>query len=939
MLNLGNINITSVASDGYGQHLVGISNGAVKHYLYGNDGTLIYNTLSVSGGEYPVVTSYSGKVRVTMKIGNEIKIYQSINGGSTWPTIYTFPYQGVPIYNIDAYSDLNGTHIVWEDNAANDPYIGTEIYYVRYSDQASQFVNFKNVTDLPSPATGIETKVTASANQAHVVFRSSSFNRALGSRDLNISTGIWDASCAQLIGNSPIFGWRSTATIGDTIYAVGFCDVFITQFMFTRRHIDATEWQEAEVIGSSGSAGPSPDNGVIKRMVQQNGKLYVINQEYSPGITYRSYTPSTGWSAYEVVEAITGDQLDNSLRISVGQNGVYCFWAGSYPSFHQHMRRKPFIMTTAFNERTFLTGNSWLSGTALGIPSNITVDARSGSVTNIMANSIFNYQGVFNVNSGSTLKLYEGTTWNMGSAKSLTVNGSLIVQGTSVSPATIASANRNRGSWERINLYGGPNTIQYCTVKFGNYGIYINNSSTNTISNCTFDSCLNAGLYSISSNRVKGALTVNNSTFLRNASRGIGIINGRADLNNISLTLNVHGVMAYNALVYLDGSSVNANSYYGAYVLGSTSSLYFCADDLLKGYNSFMNNGNTELRVESSGWAWLGAYDPKYQTQFGGDNYIRNDATWSGALINNSGRACIPAQRNCWTTNSSTGILGCVDTSYSFNCETLQLLSEQSSAELDLSQMISELTKSVEDNLPDAENSLRHLASFVGPGGYYERTFSLTWEKFLQNIGTSMIATKEVKSLALAYYIHSYLNNQKYEDVLSQAKEILSANTDDDLWLSCQSARISALVNLGRANEAQLVLTTIKDRLIEINPEILSIMQSITGDGIKSQMKLGQVGEIPVSYLLFQNYPNPFNPTTVINYQLPADNYVTIKVYNILGEEIATLVDGMQDAGYKSVTFDGLNFSSGIYFVRMNAGPSSSSGQAFSDVKKIVLTK
>lgn len=89
---------------------------------------------------------------------------------------------------------------------------------------------------------------------------------------------------------------------------------------------------------------------------------------------------------------------------------------------------------------------------------------------------------------------------------------------------------------------------------------------------------------------------------------------------------------------------------------------------------------------------------------------------------------------------------------------------------------------------------------------------------------------------------------------------------------------------------------------------------------------------IPTEYKLGQNTPNPFNPSTIVNYQLPADNYVTIKVYNILGEEVATLVDGFENAGYKSVTFNGSNLSSGIYFVRMNSG-------SYSDIKKIVLAK
>jgi hypothetical protein len=120
--------------------------------------------------------------------------------------------------------------------------------------------------------------------------------------------------------------------------------------------------------------------------------------------------------------------------------------------------------------------------------------------------------------------------------------------------------------------------------------------------------------------------------------------------------------------------------------------------------------------------------------------------------------------------------------------------------------------------------------------------------------------------------------------------------------------------------------------------DIIIIAQAIDPCGdieYKSGIQEGieeQLSQLPEDYKLEQNTPNPFNPSTIINYQLPIDNYVTIKVYNILGEEIATLIDDMQDAGYKSVMFDGSNFSSGIYFVRMNSG-------SYNDVKKIVLAK
>jgi hypothetical protein len=105
----------------------------------------------------------------------------------------------------------------------------------------------------------------------------------------------------------------------------------------------------------------------------------------------------------------------------------------------------------------------------------------------------------------------------------------------------------------------------------------------------------------------------------------------------------------------------------------------------------------------------------------------------------------------------------------------------------------------------------------------------------------------------------------------------------------------------------------------------------------------------PIKYSLGQNNPNPFNPSTVIEYSLPEVAYVILKVYNILGEEVSTLVDEMQEAGYKAVRFDASALPSGVYFYRLSVSPSatrdlvpiSRDGQAgrFTNVKKMVITK
>ncbi len=76
----------------------------------------------------------------------------------------------------------------------------------------------------------------------------------------------------------------------------------------------------------------------------------------------------------------------------------------------------------------------------------------------------------------------------------------------------------------------------------------------------------------------------------------------------------------------------------------------------------------------------------------------------------------------------------------------------------------------------------------------------------------------------------------------------------------------------------------------------------------------------PTSFGLNQNYPNPFNPSTAIRYALPQRSYVTLTVFNTLGQRVATLVNGEVEAGYHEVKFDASGIASGVYFYRIQAG-------------------
>ena len=80
-------------------------------------------------------------------------------------------------------------------------------------------------------------------------------------------------------------------------------------------------------------------------------------------------------------------------------------------------------------------------------------------------------------------------------------------------------------------------------------------------------------------------------------------------------------------------------------------------------------------------------------------------------------------------------------------------------------------------------------------------------------------------------------------------------------------------------------------------------------------------GRVPRTMALWQNYPNPFNPGTTIGFVVPRAGFVTLKAYNVLGEEVATLVAKDHAAGEFAVTWDATGLPSGVYFYRLTAGP------------------
>jgi len=115
--------------------------------------------------------------------------------------------------------------------------------------------------------------------------------------------------------------------------------------------------------------------------------------------------------------------------------------------------------------------------------------------------------------------------------------------------------------------------------------------------------------------------------------------------------------------------------------------------------------------------------------------------------------------------------------------------------------------------------------------------------------------------------------------------------------------------------------------MFQYNEKHNGVFDEPTLVGVKNQQS-----NVITDYKLFQNYPNPFNPATNINYEIKRKGYVSIKVYDVKGNEIATLLNKKQNPGIYSLKFDGKNLSSGIYFYQLTA-------DGFTDTKIMILLK
>ena len=575
-----------------------------------------------------------------------------------------------------------------------------------------------------------------------------------------------------------------------------------------------------------------------------------------------------------------------------------------------------------------------------------------------------NVLGTINVASSKTLTIEPGTTLKFASGTSLNVIGSLSATGTSSNKIAFTRSG-STGTWGGIIFDGAgasnsilDNTeINYASdVRFLNgadaiiqnslldhctQGVYIYNSSPQIINNQILEPVQN-GIYGDASGKIplvkdnKITKTSSNSTY--HNYQGIWFVNH-------SIPYIAHNIVKgfYNGNYFGGGASALFYDY---------SSTYFYPNNCIKDCYIGLNTGWGSTTVAGSGTVGAhnsicdhSSYDVYvYQSSnvYGRLNYWGGGAAYQYVDGTSNLTSDQYLTQDPWAGLASIAQEEPVELTTSTN--NLTSLEKENTAPLKiyaiedlaspekLDEAIEYYKKLVDDNnyINFALTSLNFIKD------YYNR---LELESYFQDLLKSEFKYKnEIYSLLAATYVQA----GEYDNAINYYDEIIKDQPETYDGVNALLSKYFATVNAKKDYEGA----------VKILSEIESI--GITDNGLNSQKEFGRYllevidnsliqkfsndksksieKEIPEEFTLSQNFPNPFNPSTRIKYELPQDNFVTLKIYDILGNEVTTLVNEQKTAGRYEVNFNASSLASGIYIYKIQAG-------SFIDTKKMILLK
>lgn len=168
--------------------------------------------------------------------------------------------------------------------------------------------------------------------------------------------------------------------------------------------------------------------------------------------------------------------------------------------------------------------------------------------------------------------------------------------------------------------------------------------------------------------------------------------------------------------------------------------------------------------------------------------------------------------------------------------------------------------------------------------------------------------------------------------VIEHNSNLFAGTGTGGVYVSANAGTSWSQINTGLGDLSILSLGTSSTTLYAGTQAGLNLPGGVWTIPLSQVVSVDERANIPVAFALGQNYPNPFNPSTVIRYRIPTEGHVSLKVLDVLGRDVATLVEDVKAAGDYSITWDAGNHSSGLYFYRL-----ASEGRV--EVRRMLLLK
>jgi hypothetical protein len=565
------------------------------------------------------------------------------------------------------------------------------------------------------------------------------------------------------------------------------------------------------------------------------------------------------------------------------------------------------------------------------------------------------------------------TQFKMGTNSNFNINGVLNAQGISAQPITFTSASGSSpGSWGSIILNGASNsssilkyikmqygtmlqflyganaTLQYSTIQNNVHGVYIYCAEPHIINNTILDpqsrgiSCVGGAYYpKIGINvitKTQGGGYYKTFEGI-NAAYTHGYVYHN-DIKGFNWGMNF-GSSSYATFTDENGTSQSCNNRirdcnYGIGAYYSTIAMYMAS-----GYNSIYNNSYYDLYAQVNSnildtYNYYGGGFPKIFNDGTSivttSNLLASDPWGSLAKIAlTSNGMDIKSPQTSIKKDSVISVI-------SWDDENEILKGREYERQKDTLSAINLYKQMIKSNkLP--KQALAELAR-IG-----NQTTNINLLKYFESIKDNKTSYQaHGMELLAGMYLRQGVNGKctaMYDEIIAKFP-----NTLDEriayfqkyyFTLHVQNDKKAAVNILNKIKSKYSNENTINEE-IDFAQFVLDHTQNLmcSNNGQAGKETITERG-VPIECKLYENYPNPFNPSTHIQYQLPATSRVSLKVYDLLGREVAVLVDEMKDAGSYTITFDGSKHASGIYFVRMNVQPQDDSAPITKTMKMLML--